>query len=117
MGFGCALAGLFGQSAPPAERVTIIMAPSGCIPQTVTIKGPKVSLYVENATGLRAPSFKVDRGERISGTSTATIQEKGLAKEIREWRQDLDLTPGAYTLSIAGRNEWTCRIQVTGGGK
>ena len=114
--------GVVGQGSSNAnaqrtERALVQVTLDGCSPRNLVVKGPKALLTVQNLSGLRAPKFRIDRGNAISASIANTVHEKEQGKETRTWEQEVDLTPGFYTLSIVGHTRWVCSIQVIGGGQ
>ncbi|HEV2763480.1 MAG TPA: hypothetical protein VGV38_10930 [Pyrinomonadaceae bacterium] len=109
-----ARAGLTNPSAPAAERrpervevETVTLRPTGFDPAEITRPQGPFILEVDNRSGLDELDLVVaaERGERL--------REARVPRTRLDWRQQLDLRPGTYLLTEAGRPERACRITVT----
>jgi hypothetical protein len=89
----------------PAAVVTV--TPRGFEPVEVTGVGGRFFLSVENRSGARGLTLRLDpeRGNRV--------REFTQPEDELDWTDELDLTPGVYTLTVAGHPEWACHITMS----
>lgn len=89
----------------PSEDVTITQR--GFEPQELTRPAGRFFLSVENRSGQRGLTLIIDpeQGERI--------REFTQPEDALDWIDELQLTPGRYTLTTREQPNWVCHITVT----
>jgi hypothetical protein len=92
-------------AAPQLLRITI--RPTGFDPAEVTIPQGRFILAVDNRSGLRELTFRLDR------ESGGRLHEVRMPRESLSWRALINPAPGTYTLTEANHPDWTGRITVT----
>jgi hypothetical protein len=99
----------FQATAPPAvpQTLRITIRPTGFDPAEVTIPQGRFILAVDNRSGLRDLTFRLDR------ESGGRLHEVRMPRESLSWRALIDASPGTYTLTEANHPEWLCRVTVT----
>jgi hypothetical protein len=99
------------QPARSAQRVTgwelITVRPKGFEPSSITRAAGPFILKVDNRSGLREVSLRLDR---VAGTRLRAVQ---VPRQKLDWREQLELGPGNYLLTEANNPTWVCRITVT----
>jgi hypothetical protein len=86
-------------------RVTI--RPTGFDPAALTLRGGRFILAVDNRSGLEEVALAV------TSESGPRVHEARVHRNRLDWRQQINLPPGHYTLTEADHPEWVCRITVT----
>jgi hypothetical protein len=81
------------------------LRPSGFIPSEVTVDAGKYLLLLQNRSGLKGLSFRLER-ENESRVAESDQQK-------RDWKAQVRLSPGTYILSEASHPEWRSVITVT----
>jgi len=100
---------LQGQGPRKDGRIATViptLARFGFEPSEFEIPAGKCLLAVRNNSELENLDLNLSRqaGQRlVAGRYT---------KVKKSWDQLLDLSPGEYTLTVAGRSEWVCKIVV-----
>jgi hypothetical protein len=89
----------------PIVRVTI--KPTGFDPSEVTIPQGRFILAIDNRTGLRELTFRLDR------EGAGRLREVRMPRERTSYREVIDPQPGAYILTEADHTDWVCRINVS----
>ena len=86
--------------------VAVTLTPRGFEPSELSVNGIKFFLSVENRSGVRGLTLRLDpeHGNRV--------REFTQPEDELDWVDELSLTPGSYTLSVAGRPGWVCRVNV-----
>jgi hypothetical protein len=89
----------------PSEVVTI--TPRGFEPGELTRPAGRFFLTVENRSRTRGLTLILDpeHGERL--------REYTEPEGELDWADEIQLTPGQYTLTTRERPDWVCRITVT----
>ena len=85
----------------------LTLRPSGFDPAEITIPNGNFMLAIDNLTYL--PDLNLTLAEDKKGK----LKEIKIESKNRDWREEIDLKPGVYTLSEANHPRWTCRITVT----
>jgi hypothetical protein len=93
------------QATPQIERITI--RPTGFDPAALTLRGGRFLLAVDNRSGLEEVALAVtsEHGSRV--------REARVHRNRLDWRQQVNLPPGRYTLTEADHPTWVCDITVT----
>lgn len=65
-------------------------------------------IYVLNRSGIAQLSFQLDR---LVGRGH--LKEVALPATKGAWRDEIDLGPGEYRLSVVDHPDWTCHIIIT----
>ena len=63
-------------------------------------------LFVDNRSGLEEVTLRVDR---VAGPR---LHEVRVPREMLDWNEEINLTPGQYVLTEASHPDWVCRITV-----
>lgn len=99
---------------PPAEekeaRVEtelVTITPTGFDPAEITRPQGRFILKVDNRGGLEEVTLQLD------GLRGGREREVRVRRTALDWRDLLDLRPGAYVLREAGHPGWACRITIT----
>ena len=79
--------------------------PIGFDPEEVEISAGRALIVVQNRSGRRDLSFRL---QRENGEGLHSVEHDRL-----DWKHQLDLHPGTYVLSEDEHPEWRCRIRVT----
>ena|SRR6266498_2247536 len=89
------------------EGEIIAISPHGFEPVEITRPHKHFILVIDNPSGLSEINLRLDRerGNRL--------REVRVAREKRNWSDDLDLEPGRYVLSEANHPQWICHITIT----
>ena len=101
---------LVGQGRPadrPVQVVTFVLTERGFAQSEITIPSGLTRFELDNRAFAAELSLNL---ERFNGASLATKQ---LRRKKRQWRQAINLTPGEYVVSVAGRPRWRGRLIVT----
>jgi hypothetical protein len=87
--------------------VAVTLTRRGFEPSEVTMAAGRFFLSVENRSGRRGLTLLIDpeHGNRV--------REFTEPEDELDWTDELHLTPGRYTLAVAGHPEWVCHITVT----
>lgn len=96
-------------SAQERERIDaelVTLRPAGFEPAEISRAGGRFLLAVNNRSGLEGLTL------RLATESGARERDVNLGRRLR-WRERLNLSPGDYALTVAGRPDWTCRITIT----
>lgn len=98
------------QSQGPKETLTgevITVSPRGFEPDEVTRPHGRFFLVIENRSGQRGLTFALDpeHGGRV--------REFTQPEDELDWADELNLPPGRYTLAVADRPGWVCRLNIT----
>jgi hypothetical protein len=89
------------------QAILFTIRPTGFEPAEATLPAGKYLLVVQNRSGLKEPTFRLD------------VDSRGRLLEVRppkgklDWRRQVNLTPGTYTLTEANNPEWVCRVTIT----
>jgi hypothetical protein len=88
----------------PSAGVTL--TPRGFEPAEVAVVGVRFFLSVENRSGLRGLTLRLDpeHGRRV--------REFTQPEDELDWVEELTLAPGDYTLTVADQPGWVCRVSV-----
>lgn len=88
------------------EVVLINLLPSGFDQRNVALTGKRFLFAIDNRSGLEEVSFvlNLSSGQAVNG--------KRLVGGKIKWRQLVDLSPGKYTLTVAGHPEWMCDLKI-----
>jgi hypothetical protein len=89
------------------DSVLITINRRGFEPAALSRPKGKFFLLVENRSGLREVDLRLDR---VAGNR---LHEVKVPREQLDWAELLDLNPGEYRLTEAGRSDWACRITIT----
>jgi len=80
--------------------------PFGFTPSELTVPAGRYLIVLSNRTGRSDLAFRLDReGDGLVSESR---------RDRRDWKQQVQLLPGNYTLTEANNPSWRCSIQVTG---
>lgn len=104
-----------GAALPPAQKDAtqealsvelITITPSGFEPVEMNPARGRFILAVDNRSGQPDVELKLPReaGEKL--------HQVRVPQEPADWSDVVDLHPGRYALSVVGRPEWTCAINV-----
>jgi hypothetical protein len=107
---GCCAAGAWAQRSPaaqPSQVVVLVVRPHGFQPAQLTISKGRTFFSVHNRTGLNDISMQLDQERGPHLRTVALTRGKGA------WREVVDLTPGAYVISVTENPRWVCRVTVT----
>jgi len=91
-----------------AETVTGLLfelRPAGFLPAETTVTAGKYFLMLQNHSGLRQLTFKLERVNEGRVASSNTQQ--------RDWNAKVQLNAGTYVLREANHEEWRSVIHVT----
>ncbi len=91
-------------SQQDVKGLVIALRPTGFIPPTLEVTTGRYLFIVQNRCGIRNLTFRLDRdtGERLTSVNNQRLQ----------WKQEFDLYPGTYLLSVADHPSWHCAIKV-----
>ena len=104
----CAIVATAQGQRPPQKipTLSISLKPYGFLPSAVTVRAQTVFLAVNNSSGFRSPSFRLNvNGSRLHDVSLVSSQ--------RHWAVVLQLIPGQYVLTEGNHPQWRCTITVT----
>lgn len=90
--------------APQLLRITI--RPTGFDPAEVSISQGRFTLAVDNRSGLRELTFRLDR------EGAGRLREVRMPRERLSYREVIDPPPGVYVLTEADHPTWVCRVRV-----
>ncbi|HWW75671.1 MAG TPA: hypothetical protein VNZ44_09760 [Pyrinomonadaceae bacterium] len=95
-----------GRKKAVLPSASVTLTPRGFEPSELSVGGVKFFLSVENRSGVRGLTLRLDpeHGNRV--------REFTQPEDELDWVEELGLTPGSYTLSVAGRPGWVCRVNV-----
>jgi len=93
------------QDAQAPEALLFELRPAGFTPAEVTVPAGKYFLILQNRSGLRDLSFKLERDNEDNVASSNQQQ--------RDWKRTVQLASGTYMLSEASHAEWRSVIHVT----
>lgn len=65
-------------------------------------------IYVVNRSGIAQLAFQLDRK-----VGRGHLKEVALPATKGAWRDEIELAPGEYRLSVVDHPDWTCRITIT----
>jgi len=91
-------------NALPGVRVTI--RPTGFDPTELTLPQGRFVLTVDNRSGLRELTF------RINSESGARLQEVTMPREKLNWRGIIN-PAGSYVITETAHPDWQCRVTIT----
>jgi hypothetical protein len=80
--------------------------PFGFNPSELTVPAGRYLIVLSNRTGRSDLAFRLDR------EGNGRVSES--RPNRRDWKQQVQLLPGNYTLTEANNPSWRCSIQVTG---
>ena len=91
-------------SEPDIRGLVIAIRPTGFIPAEIDLKEGRYLLIVQNRSGIRDLTFRLDRdtGEKLQETRDQKLQ----------WKKTFDLHPGRYVLSVVDHPKWQSIITV-----
>jgi len=89
------------------EGEIVSLTPHGFEPTEIIRPHKHFVLVIDNRSGLAQIELRLDREHG------GRIREVQIAREQRNWSDDLDLTPGRYVLSEANHPSWGCNITIT----
>src|SRR5262249_31100992 len=91
----------------PLGQLLITIRPTGFDPPEIVHAKGKFLLSVDNRSGLQVVDLALDseQGNRLNA--------KRVPRENLDWREIVDLNPGAYLLKEANHPNWVCRIRIT----
>ena len=92
---------------PRLQAQLITLRPFGFEPKQITRSEGRFLLMVDNRSGLREMSLRLDR---VAGNR---LHEVRVPRERLDWREFFELTPGRYTLTEANHPDWVCDITIT----
>ena len=97
-------------SGPSIERLdieVITIRPTGFERTQLTRPKGIFGIAVENRSGLADMVLRLDQegGRRL--------RQSQLSQTKLNWKEVLDLPPGNYVLTEAGKPNWTCRLTIT----
>jgi hypothetical protein len=93
------------QSEDGPEGLLFELRPFGFLPSELTVSAGKYLLLLQNRSGQRALTFRLER------ENEAPLAESNQAR--RDWKVQVQLTPGTYILSEANHPKWKSVIRVT----
>jgi hypothetical protein len=84
----------------------VAITPRGFEPAEVLLASGRSFLSVENRSGARGLTLRLDseHGNRV--------REFTQPEDELDWADELNLTPGLYTLAVADHPGWVCRVVV-----
>lgn len=88
------------------EAETITLNSGGFEPAEIRRPAGRFLLAVNDLSGLDGITL------RLEGEGGQALQEVSLSRRRQKWRKVVDLTAGAYALTVAGRPEWRCQIFI-----
>lgn len=95
------------QSTPDGLRVLrITIRPTGFDPAELTLPHGRFILAVDNRTGLRNLTFRLDR------EGAGRLREVRMPREQLSYREVIEPAPGVYLMTEADHPAWVCRISV-----
>jgi hypothetical protein len=89
-----------------AKALLLTIRPAGFEPAEVTLPADSYLLVVQNRSGLRGVTLRLDEESR------GRLLEMSLKARL-DWRRRVNLRPGNYTISSADNPEWLCHVTVT----
>jgi len=101
------------RARPPVDREkviegeTITLTSRGFEPVEVKRRGGHFALNVDNRSGLKEVTFVLARAVGHK------LREVRVKEGKLNWREVVNLPPGSYRLTEAGRPEWVCRIEIS----
>lgn len=87
--------------------ILLTIRPTGFEPAEATLPAGKYLLVVQNRSGLKELTLRLD------AASKGRLLEVNTPKGKLDWRRKLNLAPGNYTLTEANNPEWVCRVTIT----
>jgi hypothetical protein len=94
-------------SPAQVRAILITVKPDRIEPAQLTLPAGEYLLVVENRSGVRDTTFRFD-----TGAGQRLVEVHDPLRRL-DWRRQLDLGAGSYTLSEAAHPQWSCRITVT----
>lgn len=88
------------------KALMLAVRPTGFEPAEVTLPADSYLLVVQNRSGLRGVTLRLDEASR------GRVLEMKLKARL-DWRKRVNLAPGNYTLTAADNPEWVCRVTIT----
>jgi hypothetical protein len=90
----------------PVESAIITLRTFGFEPNEITRKAGPVFFFVNNVSGFRQVTFRLDR------EAGARLKDVPLPKGKFRWQEVVNLTPGVYLLRVDENPQWVCRITI-----
>lgn len=97
------------RSLPTQDRIeaeTITLSPTGFEPAEIRRPAGRFLLAVNDLSGLDETAI------RLESEGGQVLHEAMLGRRQQKWRKVVDLTAGAYVLTVAGSPEWRCQIFI-----
>ena len=92
------------QKGPDVQGLVVALRPAGFTPSAFELTEGKYLFIVQNRCGIRGLTFQMfrDSGEKLHEVNDRKPQ----------WKNQFDLHPGTYVLSVLDHPEWRCVIKV-----
>ena len=88
------------------EEVILTLQAEGFTPAELTRPAGRFFLSVDNRSGVEPLTL------RLNQESGELVREMHIQRGTLDWREELNLTVGGYTLTEASHPSWVCRITV-----
>lgn len=102
------------QKVLPSERIEvelITVTPDGFQPKAITRASGKFIVALENRSGLKESSLRLDR-EAANRLISAPLISAPMANGRLNLKYQTDLLPGSYVLTEASHPDWVCRLTI-----
>jgi hypothetical protein len=95
------------QTSTPISVERVTLGPRGFEPRQLVRPAGRFLLALDNRTRLQLITIRLDAEQG------GRLREIAMRRGKLKWRQLLDLPPGRYLLTEAGRPGWVCTITLT----
>lgn len=100
------------RSADEPVVVQLTLHPYGFVPPEITVDEGLIDLEIVSRVGFPELPILIER-DAERNQAKQTLRNETYDARKRKWDQMMVLTPGTYTVSVAGRAQWTAKIIVT----